>query len=101
MLDAFPFLNDLVTVELDGRALRAVVEQGCSLDAGMVQVSGSRARYDLASARGARVVELDVGGRPVADARTYRVATNSFLAEGGDGYAGVPPGARAVPRRRA
>ena len=42
VLDAFPFLNDLVTVELDGRALRAVLEQGCTLDAGMLQVSGLR-----------------------------------------------------------
>ena len=92
VLDAFPFLNDLVTVELDGRALREVVEQGCTLDAGMVQVSGLRARYDLSRPRQSRVVELQVDGAPVEDTRRYRVATNSFLAEGGDGYAAFRQG---------
>ena len=92
VLDAFPFLNDLVTLSLDGRALRAVIEQGCTLEAGMVQVSGLSARYDLRRPRHARVVEMQVNGEPVTDERIYRVATNSFLAEGGDGYAGFTRG---------
>lgn len=88
VLDAFPFLNDLVTFDLAGRDLRAVLEQGCSLEAGMAQVSGLRARYDLARPSGARLIDLHVNGVPVADDQRYRVATNSFLAEGGDGYDG-------------
>ncbi len=87
VLDALPFLNAVVGLELPGRDLRGVVEQGVSLAAGMCQVSGLRATYDLARPVGQRVVELRVGGRQVEDDRTYRVATNSFLAEGGDRYA--------------
>ena len=87
VLDAFPFLNDNVVVELPGAALRGVVEHGLSLLAGMCQVSGLRATYDLQRPVGARLVSLEVGDAPVADAKSYRVATNSFLAEGGDGYA--------------
>jgi 2',3'-cyclic-nucleotide 2'-phosphodiesterase (5'-nucleotidase family) len=92
VLDAFPFLNDLVTVELDGRALTTVLEQGFSLEAGMVQVSGLRARYDPARPARSRLVEAEIGGAPVRDEQIYRVATNSFLAEGGDGYAGFTRG---------
>jgi 5'-nucleotidase/UDP-sugar diphosphatase len=86
VLDALPFLNDVVTLELDGGALKAVLEQGFSLEAGMVQVSGLRARYDLERPPRARLVSLEIDGRPIDDHRRYRVATNSFLAEGGDGY---------------
>ena len=92
VLDAFPFLNDLVTVELPGRALAQVLEHGFSLEAGMVQASGLCARYDLSRPVGQRLVDLRVGDAPVSDAQTYRVATNSFLAEGGDGYAGFRDG---------
>ena len=86
VLDAFPFLNDAVTVELSGAVLCAVLEQGFSLQAGMVQASGLRATYDLKRPVGARLVSLEVAGQPVQNGKVYRVATNSFLAEGADGY---------------
>ena len=86
ILDAFPFLNDTVTIELAGADLRGVMEHAVSLRAGMGQVSGLRATYDLKRPVGSRLVTLEVGGRPVEDGKIYRVATNSFLGEGGDGY---------------
>jgi 5'-nucleotidase/UDP-sugar diphosphatase len=52
----------------------------------MVQVSGLNARYDLRRPPRSRLISLEIDGRPVDDHRRYRVATNSFLAEGGDGY---------------
>lgn len=75
-----------MTLALKGRDLQAVLEHGFSLKAGMVQASGLRAVYDLARPSGARLVELQIGGHPVEPERIYRVTTNSFLAEGGDGY---------------
>lgn len=86
VLDAFPFLNDSVTVEMPGGALWEVLEQGCSLQAGMVQVSGLSLRYDPRRPAGARVLSVQVGNAPLERERRYRVTTNSFLAEGGDGY---------------
>ncbi|HEX7631670.1 MAG TPA: bifunctional UDP-sugar hydrolase/5'-nucleotidase [Lacunisphaera sp.] len=85
-LDAFPFLNNSVTLELAGRDLKGVLEQGFSLKAGMVQVSGLKAVYDMKRPSGARLIELSVGGKPAEDDKVYKVTTNSFLAEGGDGY---------------
>jgi 2',3'-cyclic-nucleotide 2'-phosphodiesterase (5'-nucleotidase family) len=92
VLDSFPFQNHVVTLELPGRALKEALEHGFSLRVGMVQVAGLRARYDLGRPLGARLVDLEVGGQPVEDARLYRVATNSFLAEGGDGYLSLKAG---------
>ena len=86
VLDALPFVNTVVTLELDGAALRQAIEHGASLAAGMCQVSGLGARLDMSRPPGERVVELRVGGAPLVAERTYRLATNSFLAEGGDRY---------------
>lgn len=87
ILDALPFPNTLVVCEMTGAAIRAVLEQGLTLERGMIQVSGLDARYDLRRPPGSRLVSLAIGGAPVDDARTYTVATNSFLAQAGDLYA--------------
>ena len=35
---------------------------------------------------GSRVVSVDYRGQPLSKYRTYTLATNDFLAKGGDGY---------------
>ena len=35
---------------------------------------------------GARVVSIEVGGKPLDLAQTYTLATNDFMLRGGDGY---------------
>lgn len=92
VLDAFPFLNDSVTLDLPGGALWNAIEQGCSLEAGMVQLSGVTVRCDMRRAVGSRVLAVQVGDAPLDRERRYRVTTNSFLAEGGDGYAALREG---------
>lgn len=92
VLDAFPFLNGSVTLALSGKDLGLALEQGFSLKAGMVQVSGLRATYDLKRSAGARLVSLEVGGKPMEPEKIYKVTTNSFLAEGGDGYGALRAG---------
>jgi 2',3'-cyclic-nucleotide 2'-phosphodiesterase (5'-nucleotidase family) len=57
-----------------------------------VQVSGLRLRYDPQRPAGARVLDVHVGEAPLEADRRYRVTTNSFLAEGGDGYASLREG---------
>lgn len=86
ILDAFPFLNTVAVLEMTATQIRAVLEQGFTLKRGMIQVSGLVARYDLSRPEGHRLVDLSIGGNPARDDRTYRVAVNSFLAEGGDLY---------------
>jgi 2',3'-cyclic-nucleotide 2'-phosphodiesterase (5'-nucleotidase family) len=86
VLDALPFVNSLVICEMTGEQIREVLEQGFTLERGMAQVSGLRAKYDMSRTAGRRLVEVEIGGHPADDTRVYRVATNSFLAQGGDLY---------------
>jgi 2',3'-cyclic-nucleotide 2'-phosphodiesterase (5'-nucleotidase family) len=96
VLDALPFVNSVVTMELTGDQVRRVLEQGLTLERGMIQVSGLRASYDPGAPAGRRLVALEIAGVPVDDARRYRVATNSFLAQGGDLYTTFLEGTAAV-----
>lgn len=84
--DSLPFLNTAVVVEMNGAQIREVLEQSLTMERGMMQVAGLRAVYDLSRPIGKRLVDLRIAGQPVSDRRRYRVATNSFIAEGGDLY---------------
>ncbi len=93
LLDAFPFTDRVVVVQLSGARLLAALEQGLSLERGMLQVSGLTVRYDLSRPPGRRVVRAEVAGDLLASERIYRVATIDIVAQGGDLYssfAGAP-----------
>lgn len=82
-----PFGNTVVTMTLTGAQLRALLE--FSLSDGtrlLLEMSGAELEFDAAADKGRRVTAVTVGGAPLDPAKTYRVATNSFLAPGGDGH---------------
>ena len=86
VLDALPFENTLVVLPLTGKQLTAVLEQGLTLERGMIQISGLEAVYDLERPLHQRLISCRVGDAPLDPERVYSVATNSFLAGGGDLY---------------
>jgi 5'-nucleotidase / UDP-sugar diphosphatase len=90
VLAELPFGNRAVTLDVSGRALKAAIENGLSLlprAAGRFpQVSGLTIQADLSRPPGSRVTSIKVGDAPLEEERMYRVATNDFLARGGDGY---------------
>jgi 5'-nucleotidase, C-terminal domain/MacB-like periplasmic core domain len=54
---------------------------------GILQVSaGFTYTYNATLPAGSRVSNLALGGAPISPAASYRVAMNSFLADGGDGF---------------
>lgn len=85
-----PFENTLVKLELTGdqikRSLEHSVRSYPSQNGGFLQVSGMRFAFDPSKPAGERVTEVTVGGEPLDLDRVYTVATNDFLAAGGDGY---------------
>lgn len=81
-----PFDNFLISMELSGRQILRILERNATGDYGILQVSGLRVEYDLTKPAGERVVKAEVAGRPLAGYRRYRVATNDFLAAGGDAF---------------
>jgi 2',3'-cyclic-nucleotide 2'-phosphodiesterase (5'-nucleotidase family) len=90
VLAELPFGNKAYLLAITGRDLKAALEQGLAraenLTGAFPQVSGMAIRADLSKPVGQRLVRLEVAGKPVEEARTYRLATNDFLARGGDGY---------------
>ncbi len=85
-----PFGNKTVLLELDGAGITAALENGFSAieDVGgrFPHVSGMSVVYDPNAAAGSRVVSVDIGGMALDPGKTYTVATNDFMANGGDGY---------------
>jgi 2',3'-cyclic-nucleotide 2'-phosphodiesterase (5'-nucleotidase family) len=91
-----PFDNVLVAMDLKGEDIVAFLEESSIPGKGMLQVSGIRVTYDLKKAEGSRVTEVSINGAPLDPERTYRVATNDFLANGGDRFAGFRKGTNVV-----
>jgi 2',3'-cyclic-nucleotide 2'-phosphodiesterase (5'-nucleotidase family) len=84
---AFPYANELWTVELSGATLLDVLSRSVrgsheDEDGGFLQVSGLSFSID-----GKRPTGVRVGGAPLDPARMYKVAITDFLRAGGDGYA--------------
>lgn len=91
VLSELPFGNHLVMLDIKGSGLRAAVENGLSrlpAAAGRFpHISGMKVEFDSRQPPGARVTAISVGGAPLDPSKTYRIATNDFMARGGDGYA--------------
>ena len=86
---AQPFNNTLVTQSLNGAELKAVLEQGFDENGpyqALIPSAGLTYGYDMTRPAGDRVVDLRFGGQPIDPGATFRVTTNSFLAQGGDSF---------------
>lgn len=85
-----PFDSRVVAIKMSGRQVRAALEHGLSFfgeaSAKFPQVSGIRFAYRKSADGSARVETLVIGRSAVEDDREYIVATDDFLASGGDGY---------------
>ncbi|MGP3778559.1 5'-nucleotidase C-terminal domain-containing protein [Halanaerobium saccharolyticum] len=86
--ELLPFGNTIVTGEMTGEQIVSILEQSFTFDKGMLQHSGLRVEYDADQPKYERVVSVSLpDGTPLKMDQTYTVATNNFLAEGGDGFA--------------
>jgi putative cell wall-binding protein len=94
VLTVLPFGNNLVTLDLTGQEILDALEHSVSgVETGegrFLQVSGIKFKYDITKPAGDRVwfaeAKTDNGFEAIDANQTYRVATNAFTADGGDGY---------------
>lgn len=88
-----PFANTLVVLEMRGSQVRQALEEqwqpaGSTRPKLYLGTSGNLTYTYLEEAeRGAHITSVTVDGEPLDPTATYRVAVNSFLASGGDGFA--------------
>jgi 2',3'-cyclic-nucleotide 2'-phosphodiesterase (5'-nucleotidase family) len=83
-----PSENGLVKVTLTGAQLREVLEQALSRNARPeAHIAGARVRYDPRRPPGRRIQRLELlGSRKFQPKAEYTLATDDFLASGGEGY---------------
>lgn len=90
LVTVFPFGNYVVTKRVTGKALLAAMEHGVKdypeLSGGFPQMSGITFQIDASRPAGSRVVNARVGGTAISPGATYLLATNDFIAAGGDAY---------------
>lgn len=94
VITVLPFNNDLVTLHMTGAEILEALELGVSTvetkQGRFPHVSGMRFSYDSSKPAESRIVSAEIlkdGVYTAIDpAATYSVATNAFLAGGGDGY---------------
>lgn len=91
-----PFENNVTVLKLTGAELTAMIAKSVEGTAHSgLEVSGLLVEAAIDAQGNRTLTGLEVGGQPVDPAREYRVALNSFLADGGDAYVEkVPPGPR-------
>ena len=85
-----PFDNYIVAIKLTGKRIIEALEHGVSaIEEGagrFPQVSGLTFTYSRSARAGSRIKEIFINGKPIEPDKEYIVATNDFLAAGGDGY---------------
>ena len=90
VLSLLPFADIVVKLEMRGADLRAALAHGLAqtdrVGGGFLQLSGARVVWDPKLAPGRRIVDVTVGGKPLADEAAYTVAVPGYLLRGGDGY---------------
>ena len=90
ILAELPFRNFTMKVELTGKDLLAVLENGMwyagKANGRFAHVSGLKLVVDTNKRPGERIVSAMVNGQPLDPAARYTVATNDFIARGAEGY---------------
>jgi 5'-nucleotidase / UDP-sugar diphosphatase len=81
-----PFDNRLVVMDLTGDQIKQILEQSATFEHGILQISGMSVTYDLKKPVGSRLAKALVDNKTLEPRKTYRVATNDFLAAGGDRF---------------
>ena len=93
-----PFNNLVATQTFTGAQLKSVLEQqfvgfgGQTVQRILQPSAGFTYSYDSTRAAGDRVSNIRLSGVPIDPAATYRVTTNDFLANGGDGFTNLTLG---------
>lgn len=89
-VEIMAFDNEVVSLEMSGLEIIEMLEHAVSdypaVEGKFLQVSGLRFYFDPDEDPGHRVKDVFVGGQRLRIRENYEVATNEFLAAGGDDY---------------
>jgi 5'-nucleotidase len=90
VITVLPFGNYVVTIDVTGAEIVEALEHGLSAYpetlGAFPHIAGMNVVFDPSQEAGSRVVEVTVGEEELDMEATYSLATNDFLAAGGDDY---------------
>ncbi len=86
LYNVLPFDNEMVTMDLTGQSILELLTLSASLKRGILQISGGSYTFANRSIDDYELKEVRIGDELLQATRTYRITTNSFLADGGDEY---------------
>jgi len=90
IITVLPFGNYVVVKELSGAEIKAAIEHGISAYpeslGAFPHIAGMKVKFNPSKEAGNRVVEITVNGKVFDENESYQVATNDFMAAGGDDY---------------
>jgi 5'-nucleotidase len=94
-----PFGNTLTVLTLHGSDIEAVLRQQFTNEPRRILQVSERFSYRWRDGADAHVVpgSIRIQGAPLQPERGYRVVTNNFVAEGGDGFTAFAAGTNATP----
>jgi len=96
VITVLPFGNYVVVKKIKGADIVAALEHGVSqypaANGGFPHVAGIRFAFDPAAAAGSRITKAEIGGKALDPNAEYLLATNDFMAVGGDNYTMFAPG---------
>jgi len=85
LIQVSPFGNQMVTIQMKGSLLRALLEDKIKGSGGGIFISGGKVRFDLSRPDGDRIVEFTIAGQPVVPDSVYKVAMTDYLSQGNSG----------------
>ncbi|ADQ07665.1 5'-Nucleotidase domain protein [Caldicellulosiruptor hydrothermalis 108] len=84
-----PFDNTIVILKMKGSQIKTILEEAVQDNGKGIQVSGLTFKYDMKKPSMNRVYDMKMSnGTPIEMDKVYTVATNNFMATGGDGFKG-------------
>ncbi len=84
VLDVYPFIDHVLTMTLNGRQIRDLIEQSLTFERGLLEVSGMEVTYDLSKPEYSRVLTITKDGNPIEPDDEFTVGAPTIIANGAD-----------------
>lgn len=90
IITVLPFGNYIITKSVTGAVIKEALEHGTAAypnaEGMFPHVAGMTFTIDVSRPEGDRIVNIEIGGEAMEPEVEYVLATNDFMAAGGDGY---------------
>ncbi len=84
ILDVYPFIDHVLTMQLNGRQIKDLIEQSLTFERGLLEISGFELAYDRSKPEGQRVLSMSRNGEPIKPEDVFTAGAPTIIANGAD-----------------